>query len=358
LTGWIGDGKTCKEMPDKKGNLPFCDNHNYVNVTWLLALPGQTTLAPCPAGSRGNAKRTCFQGVDGGAKWGVPDLSECVSDKMANIAQQLKNPSADVTDVARQLADVTGVVTHAQAPLQTGDLKLAVDVIEKISQRGLDCVQNYPPAVRDEKVRNITKAVVTSSSNILDKNTLKSWTFMPKDSIAAEASKLLKGVDAVALHLAKTVVSSDAILAEAPNVVLSAKSTKNLNPIDQRMPLRTKDMRKVSSSSVLLPGSVVKLQQIKGSQSETQYVTFVSYRNLKALMQPSNEEGSAEPTKGSDVGRIDSEVVSVSLYPMNVNSFEEPVTLTENSTKKTLLRTKHHTCSRKVVKTKVEKLRF
>lgn len=63
---------------------------------------------------------------------------------------QLKNPSADVTDVARQLADVTGVVTHAQAPLQTGDLKLAVDVIEKISQ-------NLSPAVRDEKVRNITK---------------------------------------------------------------------------------------------------------------------------------------------------------------------------------------------------------
>jgi len=39
--------------------------------------------------SLGNAKRTCFQGVDGGAKWGVPDLSECVSDKMANIAQQV-----------------------------------------------------------------------------------------------------------------------------------------------------------------------------------------------------------------------------------------------------------------------------
>ena len=41
---------------------------------------------------------------------------------------------------------------------------------------------------------------------------------------------------------------------------------------------------------------------------------------------------SAEPTKGSDVGRIDSEVVSVSLYPMNVNSFEEPVTLTLQNT--------------------------
>ena len=41
---------------------------------------------------------------------------------------------------------------------------------------------------------------------------------------------------------------------------------------------------------------------------------------------------SAEPTKGSVVSRIDSEVVSVSLYPMNVNSFEEPVTLTIQNT--------------------------
>ena len=37
---------------------------------------------------------------------------------------------------------------------------------------------------------------------------------------------------------------------------------------------------------------------------------------------------SAEPTTGgSDVGRIDSEVISVSIYPMNINNFEEPVTL-------------------------------
>lgn len=66
---------------------------------------------------------------------------------------QLKDPSADVTDVAEQLADATAVVTHAQTPLQTGDLKLAVDVIEKISQRGFDRVPN----LRDEKARNIAQ---------------------------------------------------------------------------------------------------------------------------------------------------------------------------------------------------------
>lgn len=70
---------------------------------------------------------------------------------------QLQDPSADVTDIARQLADVTAVMTHAQTPLQTGDLKVAVDIIEKISQRGFNNVQNYPPPLRGEKVRKIAQ---------------------------------------------------------------------------------------------------------------------------------------------------------------------------------------------------------
>ena len=66
---------------------------------------------------------------------------------------QLKDPSADAIDIAKQLADATAVVTNTQTPLQTGDLKLAVDVIEKISQRGFDGVPN----LRNEKARNITQ---------------------------------------------------------------------------------------------------------------------------------------------------------------------------------------------------------
>ena len=41
--------------------------------------------------------------------------------------------------------------------------------------------------------------------------------------MVAEASKLLKGVDAVALHVAKAAVSSDAILSEATNIGKSPK---------------------------------------------------------------------------------------------------------------------------------------
>ena len=74
---------------------------------------------------------------------------------------QLKDPDADVTDIATQLADATAVDTHAQFPLMTGDLKLAVDVIEKISEKGLKNVHNYPPSLRDEKLRKIAQVCVT-----------------------------------------------------------------------------------------------------------------------------------------------------------------------------------------------------
>ena len=51
--------------------------------------------------------------------------------------------------------------------------------------------------------------------------------------MAAEASKLLKGVDAVALHLAKTALTTDASVSEAPNVGKSYNSVAN-SDIDTR----------------------------------------------------------------------------------------------------------------------------
>lgn len=39
--------------------------------------------------SSGIARRNCFRAAKGGPQWGVPDLSQCISDEMATIAQQV-----------------------------------------------------------------------------------------------------------------------------------------------------------------------------------------------------------------------------------------------------------------------------
>ncbi|KAM7433239.1 the G-protein coupled receptor 2 [Porites harrisoni] len=329
-SGWIGDGKTCKEIPDNKGKISYCEKRSYANVTWPTTLPSQTALAPCPTNSRGTAKRACVRATDDNAKWGVPDLSKCVSDKMAELTQQLRNPNADLTDIAKQLEDITSVDKLAHGPLLTGDLRRAVDVITVVSQRDFD---GHPKTVKNEKIQRITQAVVKSTSNILDDRTLENWKFMPKDFTAAEASKILKGVDAVALSMAKAANSSGTFFTEAPNVVLSAKLISQANPPDQQMSPKFKEMG--STSSVMIPGSVIKLQHNDHKQSETHFITFVAYRNLKALMQPGDDQKSSAEltTDKSDVGRINSDVVSISVHPLSINSFDEPVTLIIKNTK-------------------------
>ena len=49
--------------------------------------------------------------------------------------------------------------------------------------------------------------------------------------MAAEASKLLKGVDAVALHLAKTALTRDTSVYEAPNVGKSYTDSRTVRII-------------------------------------------------------------------------------------------------------------------------------
>lgn len=70
---------------------------------------------------------------------------------------QLDDPDVDVTEISMQLVNATDVNTHAQAPLQAGDLKLVVDLIAKISQKSLGTMQYLPPAIRDETIKKITK---------------------------------------------------------------------------------------------------------------------------------------------------------------------------------------------------------
>ncbi|PFX32156.1 Latrophilin-1 [Stylophora pistillata] len=324
---------TKPKLSQDKRKRAFCNNESFLNINWPITSQGETALSWCPFGSRGLAKRQCLEVFgDNTSRWGLPDLSECVSDKMMDIARQLDDPDVDVTEISMQLVNATDITTYTQAPLHTGDLKLVVDLIEKISQKGLGTIQHLPPAIRDENIKQVTQAFVNSSSNIVDDKALESWKFMPEDSRATEASKLLKGVDAIALHFAKTAVASDAIVSEAPNVVLSAKSINDDKPSSQRMPPTSKIMRNFTSSSVLLPGSVLMQQQNEGDRSKTQYITFVSYRNLEALMQPSINEKSSNYTEDeSDLGKIESEITSVSLHPMKINSFEDPVVITMKS---------------------------
>ena len=67
---------------------------------------------------------------------------------------KLRNPNADLTDITKQLEDITSVDKQAHGPLLTGDLRRAVDVITVVSQRDFD---GHPKTVKNEKIQRITQ---------------------------------------------------------------------------------------------------------------------------------------------------------------------------------------------------------
>lgn len=73
---------------------------------------------------------------------------------MAYLLLKLRNPNADLTDIAKQLEDITSVDKLAHGPLLTGDLRRAVDVITVVSQRDFD---GHPKTVKNEKIQRITQ---------------------------------------------------------------------------------------------------------------------------------------------------------------------------------------------------------
>ena len=73
---------------------------------------------------------------------------------MAYLLLKLRNPKADLTDIAKQLEDITSVDKLAHGPLLTGDLRRAVDVITVVSQRDFD---GHPKTVKNEKIQRITQ---------------------------------------------------------------------------------------------------------------------------------------------------------------------------------------------------------
>lgn len=83
-----------------------------------------------------------------------PFVVRLINESLMTLLLKLRNPNADLTDITKQLEDITSVDTHAHGPLLTGDLRQAVDIITVVSQRDFD---DHPKTVKNEKIQRITQ---------------------------------------------------------------------------------------------------------------------------------------------------------------------------------------------------------
>lgn len=311
--GYIGDGRNCEEIPDGLSEEDFCPEANFAGIEWRKTLVNRKAKTVCPEGTVGVASRRC---TGSPADWELPDLGDCVSKWMSDLSSQLNNPNVSVSLVANQLVGLTDV--KSGKPLYPGDLKLLVDVIGVLSQRGLGTSANES----SDASSTFVKAVVGTASNILDKKNLQSWKYMPKDSQTKKASSLIDSLDVVALDMAN---SSQSNSTEMDNVVMSVNSLENVRSEKELLISQQDEGEQALMTAVSFPASV--LRGDSSTASKPTFATLVSYKTLGSLLTPRADERKESGQQRVERPTINSAIVSVNLRPLKKKIFKDPVVI-------------------------------
>lgn len=313
--GFTGDGRNCEDIPEGLSDDYFCPNDNLADIEWRPTLTKRQEVTACPQGTIGMATRYCSGNP---AVWELPDLSNCVSKWMADISEQLNNPNVSLSLLANQLSNLTNV--KSGKPLYAGDLKLLVDVIGQLSQRGPGPSKN--DSTQDTS-QTFVKAVVGTASNILDHKHLQSWNYMPKESQTKKASSLIDSLDELALDMAANSTQTNATQME--NVVMTVTSLENISSKRGLVMSQRDEDDETSANAVSFPASVLEGGLSTGSKPD--YATFVSYKTIGPLLTPRGQK-SKENEQGKEAPSINSAVVSLNLRPLTTKKFKEPVIIT------------------------------
>uniref|UniRef100_A0A8C5FMA6 Adhesion G protein-coupled receptor L1-like n=1 Tax=Gadus morhua TaxID=8049 RepID=A0A8C5FMA6_GADMO len=194
--------------PDQAGG---CEGRVARGVQWPPTLKGETVERPCPKGSLGIASYQCMLSPLGWSSRG-PDLSNCTSPWVSQIAQKIKS-GENAANIAGELVNLTRGRVYA------GDVSMSVKLIEQLLDILDSQLQALRPANKESAARNYNKAVVQTVDNLLGPEALISWADMNNADQSRSASLLLDAVEKGAFLLANNLYEgrfSD----RAPNVDL------------------------------------------------------------------------------------------------------------------------------------------
>ncbi|CAH3170094.1 unnamed protein product [Porites evermanni] len=311
--GFMGDGKNCEEIPEGAKDDDFCPTESLAGIEWHQTLTKRQAVTTCPPGTLGTAMRLCSGNP---AVWHLPDLSNCVSKWMYDIKKMLDNSNVSLASLANQLSNLTDVKNGK--PLYAGDLKLLVNIIGVLTQRGPGTSKN---GSTQETSQTFLKDVVGTASNILDEKNLQTWNYMSKESQTTQASSLIDSLDVLALDMAN---SSQTNVTEMENIVMTVTSLDHIRGSKSLVMEQQDEEDNSTANAVSFPASVLKQNSSTGSKPG--FATFVSYKTLGPLLTPRGKNRVNEQQE--EVPSINSAVVSLNLRPLTANTFKDPVIIT------------------------------
>ncbi|XP_053185179.1 adhesion G protein-coupled receptor L1-like [Scomber japonicus] len=317
--------------PGGPGQVGGCEGRVARGVQWPPTLKGETVERPCPKGSLGIASYQCMSAPVGWSSRG-PDLSNCTSPWVSQIAQKIKS-GENAANIAGELVNLT------RGRIYAGDVSMSVKLIEQLLDILDSQLQALRPANKESAARNYNKlqkrertcrayvqAVVQTVDNLLGPEALVSWADMSGVDQSRSASLLLDAVEKGAFLLANNLYEgrfSD----RAPNVDLEVYVLNTEADIQDLTFPHSYD------SDSILQISAVALQQYSNNGQVKLVLSL--YKNLGSFLTTQNStlRLGLGLGQGSEVRRrtlvVNSHVISASVHRgSNRVYLSEPVIFT------------------------------
>ncbi|XP_077985320.1 uncharacterized protein LOC144439962 [Glandiceps talaboti] len=286
-----------------------------------------TNWVPCAPGTVGYMKRSC----DIFGNWLPPDTSDCISDNLMNVLQQVGrvNDTSAANGLLNDLSNIGAVSV-------SGDLLAASEVLREV----LKINPLELPGDFDAK-KNIVNNMVAATANFLDDNQVSMWTNVylyngPVDGAEAHVLNMQRFSDNVVDFLQNT--SSPGIQVETNNIkfeVMTVDKNGITYPVLENRPRVARSIGDVDSnySYVSLPAI-----ETRGRNDSNLMVSLAEYSNLAEILPPTFI-GNNKPRTGQlttsikstkSMKKVNSVVFAVSILPKDLRSqitLKEPISI-------------------------------
>ncbi|XP_052404625.1 adhesion G protein-coupled receptor L2 isoform X2 [Carassius gibelio] len=307
---------TAEPAPDPSAvSLPpssrrFCPGTETRGISWPQTHRGATVERPCPKGTRGIALFLCTS-ADGIWSPRGPDLSNCTSHWVAQVAQKIRS-GENAANLANELA------RHTQGPVYAGDVSSSVRLMEQLVDILDAQLQELKPSDKDTAGRSFNKAIVDTVDNLLRPEALKSWEDMNSTEQTHAATMLLDTLEEGAFVLADNLIEPAVVRVPAENIMLDVYVLSTDGQIqDFRFPQTSK-----RGATIQLSANMVKLNSKNGVAK----LVFVLYKHLGNFL---STENATVRLMGEDGVRNHSLTVNSHILSASINKESSRVFVSE-----------------------------
>lgn len=291
------------------------------HIFWNWTEAGQTAVERCPGSSSGAALWRCRLDNTATPQWFQhPDLSECRSPWLGQLELQLKRHSS-VLEVATDLSRATDSTS-----MYGGDLNMAVRLVNLLPAQ-LNGNSHQLPEDEDQReavVAELTKTVVSSTSNLLSERQRPMWSDFERPERMAVVTSLLLGMEENAFLLASNLAKAKSVMQSGENLVMSVRLLRtdwSSGPAE----FPSADERQVLANfhdSISIPYAAL---QANAHNSQVRLV-FMFYDGMDAILTPSSQLVDEDNEAPHQI--VNSRVVSASLGKGRHIPLPVPATIT------------------------------